>query len=71
MTRSVKVRIAVIWAATAILLALHALGIIHWSPWFIVTPVLVLIAIITIPLCIVIWIGMYRGLKIRINNALK
>ena len=68
---SVKAKIAAIWIVTALLLALHALGIIDWSPWFIVTPVLVVIAIIAIPLCVVIWIGIYRGLKIRIVNRLR
>jgi hypothetical protein len=69
MTASVKARIVGIWVVTGVLLALHATGIIDWSPWVIVAPVLFILTIIVVPLLIVVWIGIYRGLKIRIYNT--
>ena len=67
---SVKAKIAAIWIVTALLLALHGLGIIDWSPWVIVAPVVFMLTVIVVPLLIVIWIGIYRGLKIRVFNIL-
>ena len=58
-------KIPTIWIITGVLLMLHALGIIEWSAWVIVGPVLVLVGI----MCIPVLIGLYRGLKIRIVNG--
>ena len=67
---SVKAKIVLIWSVTAVLLILRRFEVIDWSAWVIVAPVLMLISVIAIPMGIVIWIGVWRGLKIRIVNTL-
>ena len=67
---SARTKIVLIWSVTIVLLLLRRFEVIDWSAWIIVTPVLMLIGIIAIPLGIVIWIGVWRGLKIRIVNTL-
>ena len=68
---SVKAKIVLIWSVTAALLILRRFEVIDWSAWVIVAPVLMLISVIAIPMGIVIWIGVWRGLKIRIVNTLR
>ena len=66
---TVKARIVGIWAVTIVLLLLRRFEVIDWSPWVIVAPVLFLLSAISVPMLIVIWIGVYRGLKIRIVDG--
>ena len=44
------------------------LGLIDWSWWIVTAP---LWGTVLLAMFIVIWIGVYRGLKIRINNAVR
>ena len=68
---SVKAKIVLIWSVTIVLLILRRFEVIHWSPWVIVAPVVFMLTVVAVPLLIVIWIGVYRGLKIRIVDTLR
>ena len=67
---SVKAKIVLIWAVTIVLLLLRRFEVIQWSAWVIVAPVVFMITVVAVPMLIVIWIGIWRGLKIRIVNTL-